>query len=341
MEAVRWLRESGLKVDDHVAARGADAGVDAVLDVAADGGGARFAVQVKRRAPYPHEVERLERSRRELAGRGRPLLVAPFVSEPLGALLTSAGWSWADGLGNFDLRAPGLLLRQRRTATAPAPRRRSLPGGSGSFAVIRALVAFGGGEDEEPGATALAAQAGVSQPRASQVLRHLHDLHLVERSGRGRWRPHREALLDRFLAEYPGPGGSQQYCYSLDSPTEVAVRAGQLSTPRRPVVASADVGPDLIAPWRRPVLVILYAKHLIDASSLGLTEAQGRHDANVILRMPADKSVFPNPALTAQVGGSDVPLADPLQQIWDLSDLGGADRLEAAGRVRQWLLSRP
>ena len=41
------------------------------------------------------------------------------------------------------------------------------------------------------------------------------------------------------------------------------------------------------------------------------------------------------------VHGSDVPLADPLQQIWDLQDLGGADRLEAAGRLRQWLLARP
>jgi hypothetical protein len=343
MEAVRWLRESGLEVEDHAATDEVDSGVDAILDVAADGRRARFAVQVKRRAPYPHEVERLERSRHELAGRGRPLMVAPFISQPLGAILTSGDWSWADEQGNFDLRAPGLLLRQRRAATAPAPRRRSLPRGSGSFAVIRALIAFGDGdgEDEEPGATALAAQAGVSQPRVSQILRHLHDLKLVERTGRGRWKPQREALLDRFLAEYPGPGGSQQYCYSLDSPVEVAVRAGEVNTPRRPIVVSADVGPDLIVAWRKPSLVILYAKHMIDPSSLGLIDAQGSHDANVIVRMPDDQSVFPVPALVAQVRGSDVPLADPLQQIWDLEDLGGADRLEAAGRLRQWLLARP
>jgi hypothetical protein len=341
MEAVRWLRESGLEVEDPAGTDEVDAGVDAILDVAADGRRARFAVQVKRRAPYPHEVERLERLRHELAGRGRPLMVAPFISEPLGSILTSGHWSWADEHGNFDLRAPGLLLRQRRTATAPAPRRKSLPRGSGSFAVIRALVAFGGGEDEEPGATALAGQAGVSQPRVSQILRHLHDLKLVERSGHGRWKPQREALLDRFLAEYPGPGGSEQYCYSLDSPVEVAVHAGQVNTPRRPIVVSADAGPDLIVPWRRPSLVILYAKHVIDPSSLGLIDAQGGHDANVIVRMPDDQSVFPIPALVAQVRGNDVPLADPVQQIWDLQDLGGADRLEAAGRLRQWLLARP
>lgn len=208
MDAVRWLRESGLKVEDRTTADETDTSVDAVLDVASDGHGTRFAVQVKGRAPYPHEVERLERSWRELAGRGLPLMVAPFVSEPLGSILTRAGWSWADDHGNFDLRAPGLLLRQRRTTTAPAPRRRSLPRGSGSFAIIRALVALSQGPDEEPGTTALAAQTGVSQPRASQVLHQLHDLNLVEKSGHGRWKPHREALLDRFLAEYPGPGGS-------------------------------------------------------------------------------------------------------------------------------------
>lgn len=339
MDVVRWLRESGLVVEDQVAGA-ADVGVDAILDVASDGYKARFVVQVKGRAPYPHEVERLERSRRELARRGQPLMIAPFVSEPLGAILTKADWSWADDQGNFDLRAPGLLFRQRRTITLPVPRRRFLPRGSGSFAVIRALVRFGG-EDEGPGATVLAARAGISQPRASQVLRHLHDLHLVERSARGNWKPCREALVDRFLAEYPGPGGSEQYCYSLDSPTAVAVRAGQVAEPRRPVVVSADVGPDLIVPWRMPSLVILYAKHVIDPSDLGLTGAQGPHDANVIVRMPSDRSVFPVPALVAQVQGNDVPLADPLQQIWDLQDLGGADRLEAAGRLRQWLLARP
>ena len=177
------------------------------------------------------------------------------------------------------------------------------------------------------------------QPRASQVLRHLHDLGLIESSGHGRWRPDREALLDRFLAEYPGPGGSLHYCYSLAPLSDVAMRASQLTAPGRPVVTSADVGPDLIVPWRRPSQVILYATRAIDPASLGMVDARGPHDANVILRMPADKSLFPSPALVAQVQGNEVLLADPVQQIWDLEDLGGADRIEAAGRFREWLLT--
>jgi hypothetical protein len=341
MEQVRWLRDSGLEVEDLSPAGAVDVGVDAILDVAVGDRSARFAVQAKGRAPYPHEVERLQRSWRDLEMRGHPLLVAPFIAESLGSLLTRDGWSWADAQGNFDLRAPGLVARQRRVSAAPVPKHRTLPRGSGSYAVIRALVGFSGREDQEPGATALAAQAGISQPRASQVLHHLHDLDLVRISGHGRWVPRREALLDRFLAEYPGPGGSEHYYYSLDSPVDAAVVAGQASTPSRPIVVSADVGPDLIVPWRRPSLVILYAGHPIDPSGLGLTDAQGRHDGNVIIRTPEDRSVFPVPALVGQVRGEEVPLADPLQQIWDLQDLGGADRIEAAGRLREWLLERP
>jgi hypothetical protein len=39
----------------------------------------------------------------------------------------------------------------------------------------------------------------------------------------------------------------------------------------------------------------VYAKHEIEPASLGLTDAQGRHDANVITRVPQDRSVFPVP----------------------------------------------
>jgi hypothetical protein len=107
------------------------------------------------------------------------------------------------------------------------------------------------------------------------------------------------------------------------------------------MVASADVGPDLIAAWRQPSVVILYVSRVIDPSALGLVSAQGLHDANAIVRMPTDQSVFPSPPFVARVRGRDVLLADPLQQIWDLEALGGSDRAEAAGRLREWLLTHP
>jgi hypothetical protein len=106
------------------------------------------------------------------------------------------------------------------------------------------------------------------------------------------------------------------------------------------VVVSADVGPDLIVAWRRPSVAVLYARDDFPVSALGVVPAQGQHDANVIVRAPHDRSVFPTPEFVGTVNNAEVFMADPTQMIWDLQDLGGADRLEAAGELREWLLRR-
>lgn len=314
--------------------------VDAILTVSLDGVGARFAVGTKDRTPFPNELDRLKRAQEVAARHGVPLLVVPFVSESLGSRLTNAGWSWADGEGNFDLRGPGIVLRQRRTDTPPRRRTAGLPLGSGSLGIVRVLIGFGQDEDEEAGASALAAQASVSQPRASQVLHRLKDLGLVERTPNGRWRAHREPLLDRFLAEYPGPQGSESYFYSLEPPTDVAVAASASRARTGRLAVSADVGPDLLRAWRRPTTVILYSDEEL-VGRLPIVPAHGPDDANVVVRSPKDRSVFPNPRLVYEFQGTELELADPTQQIWDLQQLGGADRLEAAGELREWLLTRP
>lgn len=344
MDTLRWLHDAGIDAEE-VAATGPATSegtrVDSFLEIHTGGHPARFAVEQKSRAPYPNELSALEARRSALRLLGHPLLIVPFVSEPLGAALVRAGWSWADEHGNFDLRGPNLLLRQRHSDQAPEPKRKNLPQGSGSLAIIRALIRFGEGEEEEGAASALARQAGVTQPRASQVLRRLQNLALVERTGRGRWRPDRDSLLDRFMAEYAGPRGSERFLYSLEPPTAVALAAAQARDARQRFAVSADVGPDLVMSWRRPSIVVIYTNQGLDESELGLVEAKGHNDANVIVRSPGDQSVFPVPEFVATAGGIDVPLADPTQMIWDLHDLGGADRVEAAGVLREWLLNPP
>jgi hypothetical protein len=336
------LRSVGVDVAP-VARSGRPEGTAADVLVQVDG--ARFAVERRGRLPYPNEMPALEKRRAELASVGTPLLSVPFVPVSAESMLRDAGWSWADDAGNFDLRAPGLLLRQRLTTKPPVTGSTHLPQGSGSTAIIRALIGFSDDETEEPGVGALASQAGVSQPRASQVLSRLHELGLVERIGRGRWRPARAALLDRFLADYRGPGGTEQHYYSLD-PLSIAAAALAGRSPRAAsetageFVVSADVGPDLISAWRRPTTLIVYCRGLTSPETSGLVRAQGRGDANVVIRQPADTSVFPVPELVVDVDGVEVSLADPTQMIWDLHDLGGQDRVEAAGVMREWLLNR-
>jgi hypothetical protein len=341
IDVVRSLQEVGVSVRQLKAPRTRDAGADAILAVEVNGVRARFAAELRSRAPYPGELAGIDRRRSALAPHGVPLLVVPFVSQSAGDALTQAGWSWGDEHGNFDLRATGLVVRQRNAGFPVPPRRRTLPYGSGSYAIIRTLI--GRHEDDAAiGATALAAHARVSQPRASQVLRQLHGLGLVDSAGRGRWQPRREDLLDRFLTEYPGPGGSEHYFYSLDPLAEVAVHLARTSaaTHDYDLAVSADVGPDLIRPWRSPTTVIVYTNGSPDAAILRSVEATGKTDANVIVRTPTDESVFPPVQLAGEFKGASIPLADPVQMIWDLLDLGGTDRAEAAGKLRQWLLYR-
>lgn len=153
--------------------------------------------------------------------------------------------------------------------------------------------------------------------------------------------PRRSQLLDRFLEDYTGPKGSERYLYNLDGPTDAVLRLARAVRDKTSIAVSADVGPDLLQPWRRPSLAIVYVRNLVDLHSAGLVESQGRHDANVVVRVPEDQSVFRSPPLSATLEGIDINLADESQLIWDLQDLGGTDRLEAAGKLREWLLNDP
>lgn len=332
-----------LNLNDQLRAAGArvqtrsrvDARVDAILEVELDGAKRRFAVEYKRRPLYPSQVPELERTRRKVERLGTPLLVAPYISEGLGRSLVSHGWSWADEHGNFDLRAPRLRLRQRLTRGAAPSTRGLLPRRGGGLAIVRALIARF--EAEPMGATELARLTGVTQARASQVLAQLENSALVQRQGRRR-RPDRAALLDAFLSEYPGPRGTEEVFYSLDSPREVALEVVRLAP--KHVFISADVGPDLIRPWRNPTSLIVYARRPVNVARLDLVRADTRAEANVIVRNPLDRSVFGVSPTRAKVDGREVLLADPVQMIWDLHDLGGDDRAEAADHLRRWLLER-
>lgn len=51
-------------------------------------------------------------------------------------------------------------------------------------------------------------------------------------------------------------------------------------------------------------------------------------EATIVVRTAEDRSL-----VTAWRTVEDVPLVNPLQTAWDLHDLGGADRLEAADRL--------
>jgi hypothetical protein len=331
MDVVKLFEGLGAEVRSRREVHADDHRVDAVVDVVLDGADVRFAIEAKRRAPYIGEVRAMAKLHERLEVVGKPLLVAPYVSASLGDALSRERWSWVDAEGNADVRAPGLRVQRRVTSSPPKVDSEALPSGSGSWAIIRAAVLSGFVES----ATATSRQAGVSQPRASQVLARLTAAGYLERESRSKWSVDRERLLDAFLEQYGGPGGSTSWFYSLDPPMVVAKNLVESGAARSCELAvSGDVAADQLSPWRTPTQVTLYVTVPGAISELGVVAAQGSEDANVELIFPDDTSVF-GVGVTGQL-----PLAHPTQVIWDLKRHGGVDRDEAAERVRAWLLSR-
>jgi DNA-binding transcriptional ArsR family regulator len=315
--------------------------IDGYLELDVDGQHVTLAIEQKTRAPYPNEVPHLQAQQERIAQVARPLLAAPFISSTVGEALAATGWSWADEHGNYSLVAPGLRLRHRSASKPARAASRNLSTGSGSGAIIRQLIDDRQGQPI-PAVSALARITGVSQPRASQVIAKLSELGFVAKSADGERRlVDRESLLDRFLAEYRGPGGSTRCLNSLDAPLVTALRAAKAAHDYGDLVVSADVGPDLIAPWRKPTTLILYSRGGVPDNVLGAVPADSRESANVLVRTPHDASVFPAHRRVAEHDGVEIPLADPVQMLWDLLDLGGAEREEAAGVLREWIVGRP
>ena len=311
-------------------------GADDLITITVGNTSTRFAVRKRQRAPFRNEIAGLENLRRNLERSGRPLLVAPYVPASLGDELVKAGWSWADDQGNYDIFDRTIRLRQRLADAPSRPRPRHMPAGSTSLAIIRALI--DSDNEDVVNTSELSKRANVSQPRASQVLSDLAALELVDHPARGEWRAHRTALLDQFLNEYRGPGGTEKYFYSLDEPVTAVAKMAE-HVPTNSFVVSADIAADFIAPWRHPTIAIVYITPHFPTVDFDLVGAGGRTDANVIIREPRDHSVFAASPRTVHIHDVEISLADTSQIIWDLVDLGGADRLEAAGLVREWLLT--
>jgi hypothetical protein len=276
---------------------------------------------------------------------GPALLVMPSATPAARATAEAAHWSWlvADGRSTTGiLRIGGHRITVDSRAETPERLRRR-PGRVpwGTFALVRRLV-------ERPYASQqqLAALSGISQPRASQTLRALMDRRLVTRTAAGWAIRQVDEIVQWWLDSYPGPGGISTYWYGLDQPLEQARNVvGLLDARLRPLspelpvaLVSGDVAADFIAPWRSPSRAVIYARNGLDLTEAGLTPA-GINQATLELILPQDPGLWPTSDLARQIQRG-LPLADPLQVLWDLRRSPGSDTDEAVARLRQTLSDR-
>ena len=103
------------------------------------------------------------------------------------------------------------------------------------------------------------------------------------------------------------------------------------------IATSGDVAADLIAPRRSPRRAIIYAETGMDLTTAGLTPAN-EEEATLELIVPKDPGVWPAPAAEKTPGS--MPLADPLQTLWDVARAPGPDADEAAQHLRKVLRDR-
>lgn len=175
---------------------------------------------------------------------------------------------------------------------------------------------------------ALARDLQVSQPRISQILRLLanHDIdieHLDDPEQRRR-------LVELYVRYHRPYAVSESLFYGLDPAYEQVrhvIEAARRQDVR--VAVSADLAPDLIAPWRTPTLTVVYAEASLDLEPSLFVPAMARGEATLLIRHVSDDSLLAR----WPTSRPDIPIVHPVQQVWDLHDLGGEDRFEAAERL--------
>lgn len=283
------------------------------------------------------------------------LLIVPSATPAAREMAEQAGWSWLVEDGQHVvglLQIAGHRVRVDVGASTKAGqggRGKRGPVPWGTLTLVRRLLERSSATQRE-----LAMWASVSQPRVSQVLASLADRRLVKRTASGWQACDFDQLLHWWLAAYPGPDGINTFWYGLDQPREQAravIRQLQDERAEPPArradearaVVSGDVAADFMAPWRTPTRAVVYARTGADLTGMGLTPA-GEEEATLELVVPRDPGVWPlTPTAQSASDGSGqagMPLADPLQILWDVRRSPGSDTEEAAARLWRVLRDR-
>jgi hypothetical protein len=209
--------------------------------------------------------------------------------------------------------------------------------GRASWARLAALRLFAL-TGESLSQSAIARRIGLSHVAVSKQLPELSEL--VERTPNG-WRAvDRNACWERFLADYPGPGGLSSYwTTTADIADSLArIESLQLNANHRLPVVSGDLAADFYAPWRRPDHLVVYVVAHPALDELGFA-AVPRADATVKVCVPRDPTILPlSHGWTLPELGRQRRYADPLVTAWDLGRTPGGDVETALVELRRRIL---
>ena len=175
----------------------------------------------------------------------------------------------------------------------------------------------------------LAKELGITQPRVSQIGRLLatEGVRFADVHDAGQ----RARLVLLYALHHAPAVVTETLWYDIDPSHEQVARAvAYLVEAGAVAVVSADAAPDFVAPWRSPTLTAIYTNLDAPLDPAGFVPAMARGEASIVLRHVSDPSLLEPWQAPRE---APFPLAHPLQQIWDLRDLGGEDRFEASERL--------
>ncbi|WP_009472977.1 helix-turn-helix domain-containing protein [Rhodococcus sp. JVH1] len=191
----------------------------------------------------------------------------------------------------------------------------------------------------------LAATLQVTQQSVSHALRR-HPF--AERTDHGWSIVQRGEALERWLSEYPGPGGVSTYWYGLDPVVRQADSVAAWSTAAGVAcLRTGDVAADEYAPWRLPAIARLYSRELLDLTAAGFTPATDT-EYTMVVTVPEDPTLWgtaaaaaaarPPGAMAVVPAEAPVVRVDPIIALHDVLAGPGPDAAEAAEHLRRAIL---
>lgn len=303
--------------------------------------GARATLHVIRTSSTLHPSV-MRHKERGTADGVRLLWVAAHAAPAAVRSVRERGDSLVTSAGMVLLQVDGETLEIGHPAARTGPARRG-PAPWGAIAVARRLLQVDVDRQQD-----LALLAGISQARVSRLLARLRERGLTAPAHTPGRRPVERpvsatTLLDWWLDTYPRDEALRAHYVAPDPLPEQLARAAAALRTRRPLL-SGDLACDQLAPWRRPGLVLLYCAHPIDLTDAGFIASTPAQATVTVVTSPDPTVALPitdagHTWLEAPAGEGSVEVADPFQVLLDALGSPTPDAPEAAGRLRDELLT--
>lgn len=302
------------------------------LTVRRHGATASWRVRRYRRTPRPSEISAVEADW---------ALWLPGVTTALRDRLGRLDITWVSDSGDFRLRTPwGLFAHDGPTDASPMVQGGALRLSAGTLATLQFLL-----EHPEPATQhRIAGAVGLSQARVSQVLTELRRDGLVDRRPSGWWLPDARDAFHTWLASAPAPDALTTSWYSLAAPAQQIADAGvRAAAEQAEIRLCGDWAADLLAPWRRPGLIVIHAEQTLDLEDHGFVPSPA-DAATLAVKVGAVLADWrPDPDVVAAMTDAPVPRPTaPVTEIArEISAAGGSDAAQAVDELAAvWLRAR-